>query len=50
MSRRSSPKSPKRRESTARLLLRRLLGLVLLAALVWFGWLYFQINAVARAG
>jgi uncharacterized SAM-binding protein YcdF (DUF218 family) len=28
-------------------LLRRLLGLALLLALVWFGWLYSQINAVA---
>jgi uncharacterized SAM-binding protein YcdF (DUF218 family) len=37
----------KRRESTGRLLLRRLVGLVLLVALVWFGWLYFQIRAVA---
>jgi len=26
---------------------RRLLGLMLLVALVWFGWLYFQINKVA---
>jgi uncharacterized SAM-binding protein YcdF (DUF218 family) len=30
-----------------RLVLRRLLGLVLLGALVWFVWLYFQINSVA---
>ena len=30
-----------------RLLLRRLLGLVLLAALGWFGWLYLQIRSVA---
>ena len=36
-----------RRESTRRMLLRWLLGLLLLAALGWFGWLYFQINAVA---
>ena len=35
------------RESTRRMLLRWLLGLLLLAALGWFGWLYFQINAVA---
>ena len=27
--------------------LRRLLGVALLAAMGWFGWLYFQINAVA---
>jgi uncharacterized SAM-binding protein YcdF (DUF218 family) len=37
-----------RRESTGRLVLRRLVGLVLLVALVWFGWLYFAITAVAR--
>ena len=30
------------------MLLRRLLGVVLLVALVWFGWVYFQINAVAN--
>jgi uncharacterized SAM-binding protein YcdF (DUF218 family) len=47
MSRSSSPKSPKRRESTARLLLRRVLGLALLGSLGWFAWLYFQIDAVA---
>jgi uncharacterized SAM-binding protein YcdF (DUF218 family) len=29
-------------------LLRRLLGLLLLVALVWFGWVYFEINSVAR--
>lgn len=45
---RLSPSSPgRRRESTVRLVLRRLLGLVLLGALVWFVWLYFQINSVA---
>jgi uncharacterized SAM-binding protein YcdF (DUF218 family) len=27
--------------------LRRLLGIVLLVASVWFGWVYYQINAVA---
>ena len=27
---------------------RRLLGLILLAALLWFGWVYYQINQVAR--
>ncbi|MGD0797152.1 MAG: YdcF family protein [Acidobacteriaceae bacterium] len=48
MNRRSSSRSPKHRESTARLLLRRLLGLVLVVALVWFGWLYVQIDAVAN--
>jgi len=37
----------RRRESTASVWLRRLLGLVLLVALGWFGWLYFQIKAVA---
>jgi uncharacterized SAM-binding protein YcdF (DUF218 family) len=47
MSRSSSSRSPKRRESTGRLLLRRLLGLALLGALGWFAWLYFQIDAVA---
>lgn len=36
-----------RRESTGSVLLRRALGLVLLAALCWAGWLYLQINAVA---
>lgn len=35
------------RESTARMLLRRLLGLLLLAGLGWFCSLYYQINAVA---
>jgi uncharacterized SAM-binding protein YcdF (DUF218 family) len=44
----SKSKSAKpRRESTARLALRRGLGLVVLAALVWCVWLYFQIDAVA---
>ncbi len=43
----SSANSVKRRESTGRLFLRRLVGVVLLVALVWFGWLYFQIKAVA---
>jgi uncharacterized SAM-binding protein YcdF (DUF218 family) len=36
-----------RRERSKRFFLRRLLGLVVLAALVWFGALYFRINAVA---
>jgi uncharacterized SAM-binding protein YcdF (DUF218 family) len=36
----------RRRESTAQLFFRRLLGLVLLAALLWFGWLYLQIKSV----
>jgi len=39
--------SPKRRETTAHLLLRRLLGVLLLLLLGWFGWLYLQIKAVA---
>jgi uncharacterized SAM-binding protein YcdF (DUF218 family) len=45
----SSPSSTvvKRREPAGRFLLRRILGLFLLVALVWFTWLYFQINAVA---
>jgi uncharacterized SAM-binding protein YcdF (DUF218 family) len=43
-----APSTPvQRRESTWQLWLRRLLGLALLAALVWFGWLYLQIRAVA---
>ena len=43
-----SPSSPsQRRESTAWLVSRRLLGLVLLAALGWSAWLYLQIKAVA---
>jgi uncharacterized SAM-binding protein YcdF (DUF218 family) len=37
----------RRRESTVRVVLRRVLGLALLGALGWFVWLYFQINAVA---
>ncbi|HEX9201796.1 MAG TPA: YdcF family protein [Acidobacteriaceae bacterium] len=37
-----------RRESSAGLVLRRLLGLVLLAGMGWFCWLYFQIKAVAN--
>ena len=41
------PIAVKRRESTGRVFLRRLVGLVLLVALVWFGWLYLQIKAVA---
>ncbi len=28
--------------------LRRLLGLILIAVLLWFGWVYFQINQVAH--
>jgi uncharacterized SAM-binding protein YcdF (DUF218 family) len=43
----STPIAAKRRESTGRLFLRRLLGLALLVALLWFGWLYLQIKAVA---
>jgi uncharacterized SAM-binding protein YcdF (DUF218 family) len=42
-----SSKAVKRRESTGRLFLRRVVGALLLVALVWFGWLYFQIKAVA---
>jgi len=44
---RSSSSPVRRRESTGRLFLRRLLGLALLVALLWFGWLYLQIKAVA---
>ena len=44
---RSSSNSDGRRESTPRLVLRRLFGLVLLVGLVWFVSLYFQIEAVA---
>ncbi len=40
-------REPKARKATGSLLLRRLLGLLLLAALGWFGWLYLQIKAVA---
>jgi uncharacterized SAM-binding protein YcdF (DUF218 family) len=36
------------RESTGRLVFRRLLGLALLGALGWFAWLYYQINSVAQ--
>jgi len=46
----SSFRSPNRRgtrESTARLVLRRLAGLALLGVLGWCAWLYLQINAVA---
>ena len=43
----SSSSAVKRRESTRRLVLRRMVGLVLLIALLWFGWLYLQIKAVA---
>ena len=38
----------RRRGTGARRLLRWLAGLVVLAALGWFGWLYFEINAVAE--
>jgi uncharacterized SAM-binding protein YcdF (DUF218 family) len=40
--------STRRQESTARVFVRRLLGLALLGGLAWFVWLYFQINAVAH--
>jgi len=43
----TSSSAVKRRESTGRLFFRRVVGLVLLVALVWFGWLYFQIRGVA---
>ena len=36
------------RGSAGRRLLRWVAGVVLLAALGWFGWLYFEINAVAE--
>ena len=50
--RRSRPATPsartaKRRGFATRRVVRRLLGLVLLLVLGWFGWLYWQINAVA---
>jgi len=43
----SSSIPAQRRESRVRFVLRWVLGLGLLVALVWFGWLYFQINGVA---
>jgi uncharacterized SAM-binding protein YcdF (DUF218 family) len=43
----SIPAPVARRESRVRPWLRRVLGLALLAALGWFGWLYFQIRTVA---
>jgi uncharacterized SAM-binding protein YcdF (DUF218 family) len=39
------PQSGSRR---SRGLLRRFLGILLLVAFVWFSWVYYQINAVAR--
>ena len=39
---------PQRRPSRSGGLLRRALGLLLLVAALWFGWVYYQINAVAR--
>jgi uncharacterized SAM-binding protein YcdF (DUF218 family) len=44
----ASKSSAVRRGSGVRRLLRWLAGVVLLAALGWFGWLYFEINAVAE--
>ena len=41
-------RAAKRRETTARLLLRRSLGVALLLALGWIGWLTLQINEVAE--
>jgi uncharacterized SAM-binding protein YcdF (DUF218 family) len=44
-----SPSSPaRRRSSQARRWLLRLVAVALLAALGWFAWLYYQINAVAE--
>ena len=43
----NSSSSGQRRESRGRRLLRYVLGIALLVALAWVGWLYFQINAVA---
>ncbi|HEV2645231.1 MAG TPA: YdcF family protein [Acidobacteriaceae bacterium] len=40
--------SGRRRESTGRMLLRWVLGVALVVALVWVGWLYVQIDAVAE--
>ncbi len=39
---------PQKRAKRSGGLLRRLFGVVLLLACAWFGWLYYQINAVAR--
>lgn len=36
------------RASRSGIFFRRLLGLILLVALVWFGWVYYQINKVAH--
>src|ERR1019366_5843893 len=43
----NSSSSGQRREYRGRRLLRYVLGIALLVALAWVGWLYFQINAVA---
>jgi uncharacterized SAM-binding protein YcdF (DUF218 family) len=43
----SGTRPPKRRESMVHWLLRRLMGVLLLLVLGWFGWLTLQINAVA---
>jgi uncharacterized SAM-binding protein YcdF (DUF218 family) len=42
-----SSSKPVRRESAKRLWLRRSLGVAMVVLLGWFGWLYYQINAVA---
>jgi uncharacterized SAM-binding protein YcdF (DUF218 family) len=43
----SSSKPVRRRESAGRPWLRRVVAAVLVVTLGWFGWLYYQINAVA---
>ena len=49
MKKRSSS-STRRRSLRLSMVLRWSLGMALVGALAWFGWLYFQINAVACEG
>jgi uncharacterized SAM-binding protein YcdF (DUF218 family) len=44
----SRSSKPRRGRGPSGNLLRRMLGILLLVAFAWFGWLYVQINAVAR--
>jgi uncharacterized SAM-binding protein YcdF (DUF218 family) len=44
----SAPSPSRVRPSRSGNFFRRLLGLILLVALVWFGWVYYQIDKVAR--